>query len=309
MAFKTPSFCLKFVHITRISYSYIAKIPRKIVIKKKFSFMGQKIHPLGFRLGITKKHKSQCFAKKSKYPQLVVEDFFLRKILSKNFYNAGIESIEIQRKLDEIKIEIRAARAGNIIGRDKKNLEQLRKLLEQKLKAYRLKNFNVFNLSNFSNLQIQSKLACSQAVFRGNSQFRLQNEKSKTVTGKNNQSTIPLSINSPKISIHVIKLVNPDTKANFVADFLVERLEKRGSFRQAVKTAVRRCQKAKVKGIKIQIAGRLNGAEIARTEWVREGRVPLQTLRADIDYSYKTAKTIYGILGIKIWIFNGEINS
>ncbi len=266
--------------------------------------MGQKIHPLGFRLGITKKHKSQWFAKTSKYPQLVVEDYFLRKILSQKLHDAGIESIEIQRKLDEIKIEIRAARAGIIIGRNKKNLQPLQILLEQKLKTYRSKNFNVLNLSNSANLQIQSKLACSQAVFKPNSQFILQNQKSKTITNGTLQSEIPLSLDSVKISIHVLKIGNPDTKANLVADFLVERLEKRGSFRQAVKAAIRRCQRAKVKGIKIQIAGRLNGAEIARTEWVREGRVPLQTLRADIDYSYKTAKTIYGILGIKIWIFN-----
>ena len=271
--------------------------------------MGQKVHPLGFRLGITKKHKSQWFAKTSKYPQLVVEDYYLRKILTQKFYDAGIESIEIQRKLDQIKIEICAARAGVLIGRDKNNLEQLRTLLENKLKNFRLNKFNVLNLKNFANLQLQSKLACSQAVFSSNSHFILQTSKSHQSNITKRQLSIPLSINSPKISIHITKLVNPDTKANFVADFLVERLEKRGSFRQAVKTAIRRCQKAKVKGIKIQISGRLNGAEIARTEWVREGRVPLQTLRADIDYSYKTAKTIYGILGIKIWIFNGEINS
>ena len=291
--------------------------------------MGQKVHPLGFRLGITKKHKSQWFAKTSKYPQLVLEDYFLRKLLIQKFFDAGIESIQIERKLNQIKIEIRAARANIFIGRDKKNkknLEQLRKLLEQKLQIYRSKKFNVLNLSNFANLQIQSKLACSQAVFSENSQFYLQtpstqvnrkqlsaacnDEKEPSIISSRNQKLeIAQNMNRPKVSIHIIKLVNPDTKANFVADFLVERLEKRGSFRQAIKAAIRRCQRAKVQGIKIQIAGRLNGAEIARTEWVREGRVPLQTLRADIDYSYKTAKTIYGILGIKIWIFNGEINS
>lgn len=271
--------------------------------------MGQKVHPLGFRLGITKKHKSQWFGKTNKYPQLVLEDYFLRKILTERFSDAGIENIEIQRKLKRIKIEISAARAGILIGREKQHLEQVRKLLEQKLTAYRIKNFNVFNVSNFANMQLQSKLACSQAIFSPDSQFILQDSKLRKNGVEKKQVQIPSDIKSPKISIHVIKLINPDTKANFVADFLIERLEKRASFRQAIKTAIRRCQKAKVKGIKIQIAGRLNGAEIARTEWVREGRVPLQTLRADIDYSSKTAKTIYGILGIKIWIFNGEINS
>lgn len=271
--------------------------------------MGQKVHPLGFRLGITKKHKSQWFAKSGKYPQLVLEDYFLRKFLNQKFSDAGIESIKIERKLNQIKIEICAARANIFVGRDKKNLEQLRELLELKLKIYRAKNFNVLNLSNFSNSQIQSKLACSTAIFEKNSQFQLEASNSFCVQSAEKVLDIPESIKSPKISIHIIKLVNPDTKAGFVADSLVERLEKRGSFRQAMKTAIRRCQRAKVKGIKIQVSGRLNGAEIARTEWIREGRVPLQTLRANIDYSYKTAKTIYGILGIKIWIFNGEINS
>ncbi len=272
--------------------------------------MGQKVHPLGFRLGITKKHKSQWFAKTTKYPQLVIEDYFLRKILFEKFFDAGIESIEIQRKLDQIKIEIRAARTGILIGRDKKNLEQIRKLIEQKLRSYRLKNFNVTNISTLSKSQLQSKLACSKHLFDSNSQFILHHSKpSKTKNENSNQeSQLPININSPKIAIHVIKLANPDTKASFVADFLVEQLEKRKSFRVAIRQAIRRCQRAGVKGLKIQIAGRLNGAEIARSEWVREGRVPLQTLRANIDYSYKTAKTIYGILGIKIWIFNGELN-
>ena len=279
--------------------------------------MGQKIHPLGFRLGITKKHKSQWFAKTNKYPQLLVEDYFLRKLLVEKFSNsedkysnAGIESIEIQRKLDEIKIQIRAVRVGVLIGQNKKNLEEIRKLLEQKLKTYRLKNFNVTNFSNFSKFQLQSKLACSQRLFNSNSQIVLQqsklNKKQNVISNQDLQ--LPINIDSPKISLHVIKLANPDTKASLIADFLVDQLEKRGSFRYALRQAVRRCKRARVKGIKIQIAGRLNGAEIARTEWVREGRVPLQTLRANIDYSYKTAKTIYGILGIKIWIFNGEIN-
>ena len=271
--------------------------------------MGQKIHPLGFRLGITKTHKSQWFAKKNKYPQLVIEDYFLRKIINNKFYNTGIENIVIQRKLDQIKIEICVARAGILIGKNKKNLDLLRKILEQKLQKYRLQNFNVLDLSNFANFRLHSKLACSKVFFTDNSQLLLQTPQLNQTPVINKKLQIPVNINSPKISIHILKLTNPDTKANFVADFLVERLEKRGSFRQAIKTAIRRCQRSKVKGIKIQISGRLNGAEIARTEWVREGRVPLQTLRADIDYSYKTAKTIYGILGVKVWIFTGELSS
>jgi len=232
--------------------------------------MGQKIHPLGFRLGITKKHRSQWFAKTAQYPQLVLEDSFIRQVLLEKFIDAGIIHIEIQRKLDQIKIEIRAARPGILVGRDGANLEILRKLLEQKLSTYRLKTISGLKLSNL---------------------FSLKNENIK----------VPI-----QVGIHVTKLANPDSEAGFIADFLVEQLEKRVAFRRAVRQAIQRAQRAGVSGIKIQISGRLNGAEIARSEWVREGRVPLQTLRADIDYCYKTAKTIYGLLGIKIWIFKNN---
>ena len=232
--------------------------------------MGQKIHPLGFRLGITKKHRSQWFAKTAQYPQLVLEDNFIRQILLEKFIDAGITHIEIQRKLDQIKIEIRAARPGVLVGRDGVNLEVLRKLLEQKLSTYRLKNISSFKLSTL----FLSK-------------------------GDNIQKSI-------QVAIHVTKLANPDSEAAFIADFLVEQLEKRVAFRRAVRQAIQRAQRAGVSGIKIQISGRLNGAEIARSEWVREGRVPLQTLRADITYCYKTAKTIYGLLGIKIWVFKNS---
>ena len=235
--------------------------------------MGQKIHPLGFRLGITKKHRSQWFAKTAQYPQLVLEDSFIRQILLDKFVDAGITHIEIQRKLDQIKIEIRAARPGILVGRDGINLEVLRKLLEQKLSTYRLKTISNLKLSN------------------------LDSSKSQNIK------------KSTQVSIHVTKLANPDSEAAFIADFLVEQLEKRVAFRRAVRQAIQRAQRAGVSGIKIQISGRLNGAEIARSEWVREGRVPLQTLRADIDYCSKTAKTIYGLLGIKIWVFKNTSNT
>lgn len=232
--------------------------------------MGQKIHPLGFRLGITKKHRSQWFAKTAQYPQLVLEDSFIRQLLLEKFIDSGITHIEIQRKLDQVKIEIRAARPGILVGRDGANLEILRKLLEQKLSTYRLKSISGSHLANL---------------------FSSKNEHIKA---------------SIQVAIHVTKLANPDSEAGFIADFLVEQLEKRVAFRRAVRQAIQRAQRAGVSGIKIQISGRLNGAEIARSEWVREGRVPLQTLRADIDYCYKTAKTIYGLLGIKIWVFKNN---
>lgn len=220
--------------------------------------MGQKIHPLGFRLGITQNHRSQWFAKPMNYPKLISEDNFLRKLILAKFENAGITEIKIERKLDQIKLEIKTARPGIIIGRDGSGLETLRQDLIQKLKKHRVTNL----------------LFLQQSV---------------------------------QISIYVSELANPDTEAGFIVEFLVEQLEKRVAFRRAVKQAIQRAQRARIKGIKIQISGRLNGAEIARSEWVREGRVPLQTLRADIDYCYRTAKTIYGLLGIKVWIFKGEL--
>nr|YP_009393143.1 ribosomal protein S3 [Bostrychia moritziana]ARW61705.1 ribosomal protein S3 [Bostrychia moritziana] len=109
-----------------------------------------------------------------------------------------------------------------------------------------------------------------------------------------------------KIRINIIEITEPDQEAALLAQWIAEQLEKRVAFRRAVRQGIQRAQKANIKGIKIQVAGRLNGAEIARTEWVREGRVPLQTLRANIDYAYTRAQTIYGILGVKVWLFKGE---
>ena len=233
--------------------------------------MGQKIHPLGFRLNITQNYRSHWFAKTSQYPQLVLEDQFLRQYLSERFSDGGISTVVIQRKLDQIKIEISAARPGIIVGRDKNGLELLRKDLTNKIKKNRAqKNYLNVSSNNYKKTENQSK-------------------------------------QSVQLSIHLKKLTDPNAEASFIADFLVEQLEKRIAFRRALRQAIQRSQRARVKGIKIQISGRLNGAEIARTEWTREGRVPLQTLRADIDYSYKTAKTIYGLLGIKIWVFKEEI--
>jgi small subunit ribosomal protein S3 len=110
-----------------------------------------------------------------------------------------------------------------------------------------------------------------------------------------------------QIRINVVEVARVDAEAPLIAEYIVQQIERRVAFRKVVRQAIQRAQRAGVQGIKIQISGRLNGAEIARTEWVREGRVPLHTLRADIDYDYKTAKTIYGIIGIKVWIFKGEI--
>nr|QHD45298.1 30S ribosomal protein S3 [Grateloupia turuturu] len=208
--------------------------------------MGQKTHPLGFRIGITQKHKSSWFSTMKLYPELIEEDYKIRLYIKKKLSTASIASICIDRKVDQIEIEIHTARPGIILGRMGTGIDHLRE-------------------------ELKSKLA------------------------KNKQ-----------IRINIVEIAEPDTEAALIAEFITQQLEKRIAFRRAVRQGIQRSQKTSIKGIKVQVSGRLNGAEIARSEWVREGRVPLQTLRADIDYSYKTAHTIYGVLGVKVWLFKGE---
>lgn len=209
--------------------------------------MGQKIHPLGFRLGITQAHRSHWFAKAAEYPQLFLEDLEIRQHIESKYKEAGIARLEIQRKADRIEISLKTAKPGILVGRSGTGIETLRKELQEKL------------------------------------------------------------LNRRQISIHVSEIANPDAESSLLAEFIVQQLEKRTPFRRAVRQAIQRAQRAGVEGIKVQVSGRLNGAEIARSEWIREGRVPLHTIRADIDYSYSRAQTIYGVLGVKVWIFKGEI--
>jgi small subunit ribosomal protein S3 len=201
--------------------------------------VGQKIHPVGFRLGITQEHRSRWFADSSRYPKLLQEDHQIRNFVRKfpNLNGAGISEIRIERKADQVDLEVRTARPGVVVGRGGAGIESLRTGLQQ-------------------------------ALGNGDRQIR----------------------------INVVEVARVD-----------QQLERRVSFRRVVRQAIQRAQRAGVEGIKIQVSGRLNGAEIARTEATREGKVPLHTLRADIDYSYCTAQTIYGILGIKVWVFKGEI--
>jgi small subunit ribosomal protein S3 len=233
--------------------------------------MGQKVHPLGFRLGITEQHRSKWFATGNLYVRNVLEDHFIRKVLRETFPDAGIVSIEIERKMDQIEIGICSARPRILLSGSGKNLETIRKNLTKQLQNIRTGSSLDYPLS---------------ARF-----------------------SLGLNMEPPTLSFHVAKLENPNISASFLASFLVEQLEKRVPFRRAMKTALQRGERAGVKGIKIQVSGRLNGAEIARSEWVRKGQVPLQTLRANFQYSSQTAKTIYGLLGIKIWIFEGLSDS
>jgi small subunit ribosomal protein S3 len=222
--------------------------------------MGQKVHPLGFRLGITQKHQSYWCTNPRLSAIWIQDASFLRQILFAQYSGAGITNIEIQRRdfgSPSITIEIQAARPALFVSRETQTLDQLRDQLVNQLYKF----YNKRNLDNPGKIQI---------------------------------------------NLHVKPLSNPEIYAAVLAERLVEDLQQRKPYRRAMRQTVQKAIRAGVKGIKVQISGRLNGADIARAENVREGPVPLQTLRADIDYASKSAKTIYGLLGIKIWVFHGE---
>ena len=209
--------------------------------------MGQKVHPLGFRLRITQDHRSSWFANQKTYPLILEEDYKIRHYITKEFSTAGISNIEIQRRSDQVELEIHTSRPGIIVGRSGSGIDKIKEDLNKLLKY------------------------------------------------------------SSQIRVNVTEIKNMDADANLIGEFIAEQLEKRIPFKRATRQAMQKAQRANAQGIKVQVSGRLNGAEIARSEWAREGRVPLQTLRADIDYATKEANTTYGILGIKVWVFNGEV--
>jgi small subunit ribosomal protein S3 len=210
--------------------------------------MGQKIHPIGFRVGITRDWESRWYAPKSQYRHLLYEDYLIRRTIKKRWYSAGISRIEIERAANIVRVIIYAARPGQIIGRGGQGIEEV-----------------------------------TRAVHKA------------------------LHPNKPDLRIDVEDVRNPDTDAQLVAENIAQQLERRVSHRRAMRQALARAQRANVRGIKIMVAGRLGGAEIARTEWDRVGRVPLQTLRADLDYGFAVAYTIYGTIGVKVWIYKGDI--
>jgi small subunit ribosomal protein S3 len=208
--------------------------------------MGQKVHPVGLRLGITRTHKSRWFSEPKTYPLLLEEDYKIRTYITKNLESAGIADIEIERKADQVEISIRTARPGVVVGRGGAGIDKLRTELEQ---------------------------------FLGRKSVR----------------------------INVQEVARVDAEPSLIGDYIVSQLERRVAFRRVMRQAIQRAQRAGIQGIKLMVSGRLNGAEIARSEWAREGRVPLHTLRADVDYAERRAKTIYGIIGVKVWVFRGEI--
>ena len=213
--------------------------------------MGQKTHPLGFRLGITQEHKSTWYANFNQYSNVLQEDDKIRTYLNSISKSNSISNVRINRNglNDQIQLNIETGKPGILVGDLGIGLESL--------------------LTNV-----------------------------KKFLPKDRQLTI-----------NVFEIEKVDLDASLLAYLVAGQLEKRIAFRRAIREALQRAQKQNVNGIKIQVSGRLNGAEIARSEWIREGRVPLQTLRADIDYATQEANTIYGVLGIKVWLFKSEILS
>ena len=211
--------------------------------------MGQKTHPLGFRLGIIQEHKSTWYTDFNKYASLLKEDDQIRTYFDKISKAASIANIKINRNglSDQIHLIIETGRPGILVGEDGLGIENL--------------------LTNV-----------------------------KKLLPKNRQ-----------ITINIVEVEKVNLNASLIAELVVKQLEERVAFRRAIREAMQIALEDNVSGIKIQVSGRLNGAEIARSEWLREGRVPLQTLRADIDYSAKEANTIYGVLGIKVCLFKNEI--
>nr|WAK84947.1 ribosomal protein S3 [Amicula sp. isolate GU52X-4 cfCalB7] len=213
--------------------------------------MGQKTHPLGFRLGITQEHKSVWYANFNQYSNILKEDDKIRNYIETIAKSNSISNVKINRNglNNQIQLDIETGRPGILVGDLGAGLEKLLKDIKKLLPT------------------------------------------------------------NCQLTINLLEVEKVDLNASLLADLVAEQLEKRIAFRRAIREALQRAQKQNVKGIKIQVSGRLNGAEIARSEWIREGRVPLQTLRADIDYATREANTIYGVLGIKVWLFKGEILS
>ncbi len=206
--------------------------------------MGQKINPIGFRLGVTKTWDSKWYAE-ADYAKLLHEDLAIRKFLKKRLYSSGVSKIEIERAANKCKINIFTARPGLIIGKKGSEVETIKKELAL--------------------------------------------------------------ISTKEIFITINEVRKPELDAQLVAENVALQLERRIAFRRAMKKSVTSTLKFGAKGIRITCSGRLGGAEMSRTEWYREGRVPLHTLRADIDYGFAEAKTTYGLIGIKVLIFKGEI--
>ena len=210
--------------------------------------MGQKVHPIGIRLGIVKDWSSKWYADSKTFPEYVYIDHQLRVFIKSRLKDASVSRITIERSAKKVNITIFTARPGIVIGKKGEDIEKLRskiiKMIDMKLQDVR---------------------------------------------------------------INISEIRKPELDAQLVAEGIAQQLERRVMFRRAMKRAVANTMRVGAEGIKVKVGGRLNGAEIARSEWYREGRVPLHTFRADIDYGFAEAHTTYGVIGVKVWIFKGEI--
>jgi small subunit ribosomal protein S3 len=210
--------------------------------------MGQKVHPIGIRLGITKEWSSKWYADSRGFPGLVEQDHRVREFLMKRLKDASVSQIHIERPAKKANITIHTARPGIVIGKKGEDIERLRADVCQLLK-------------------------------------------------------MPLQ----DVRLNISEIRKPELDAKLVAEGIAQQLERRVQFRRAMRRAVTNTMRVGAEGIKVKVSGRLNGAEIARSEWYREGRVPLHTFRADIDYGLAESKTTYGIIGVKVWVFRGEV--
>ena len=206
--------------------------------------MGQKIHPVGFRLPVTRNWSSRWYASNRNFAGMLAEDLEVREFLKKRLKSAAVSRILIERPAKNARITIFSARPGVVIGKKGEDIENLKKELATRL-------------------------------------------------------GVPVAVNIEEVR-------KPEVDAQLIADSITQQLEKRIMFRRAMKRAMQNAMRLGAQGIKIMSAGRLNGIEIARTEWYREGRVPLHTLRADIDYGFSEAKTTYGVIGVKVWVYKGD---
>lgn len=249
--------------------------------------MGQKTHPKAFRLVTTQKHLSEWYGNKQSYPKLIEEDFFIREKLEKSFQEfLSISKIEINRihqdleSKEYVNITIHALfpRAKEMYRKVSKYFTETTPNLNPK--ALSILNNSKGNLKRFTSLLLKRNI-------RNFIRFL------QVKTNKNYY-----------IDIKFIK--NPFEDATLIAKYIGEQLEKRTPFRRAVKQTIKKVQRTEIKGIKVQVSGRLNGIDIARSEWKRDGKVPLHTLRAKLDYTHQRAETIYGVIGIKVWLFIGE---
>jgi len=206
--------------------------------------VGQKVSPVGFRIGVIKDWDAKWYADKN-YTDLLLEDMKIRKEIAKQLDNAGVSRVEIERAANRVRITIHTAKPGVVIGKGGAGVEELRKHLEK--------------------------------------------------------------LTDKQVHINIVEIKTPELDAKLVAENIANQLVRRVAFRRAMKQAVFRTMRAGAKGIKVMVSGRLGGAEIARSESYHEGTVPLQTLRADIDYGFQEAHTTYGRIGVKVWIYKGEV--